>query len=113
MGRRCSKGSSMANIGKAVLGSIPHLLLACALLLYLPWALGVPGTSDAPYADGWYLGFYAINIFIAFYAILGVLGVIARLGWLPIAFRWIRAALWFSTGFFGLLMPLAIYQVFN
>ena len=103
----------MAGIIRTVFGSIPHLLLGAALLLYVPWTLGIPGTPDADYADGWYIGFYAINFFIAVYAILGVLGVISRFGWLPIPFRWIRIGLWCSAGAFALAMAIAIYAVLN
>ena len=103
----------MANIGKTILGSVPHLLLAVALLLYLPWTLGIPGTPSADYADGWYIGFYALNFFIALYAILGVLGVVSRFGWLPIPFRWIRTALWVGAAAFTLAMAIALLAVFN
>jgi hypothetical protein len=103
----------MANIGKSILGAVPHILLTVALLLYVPWTLGIPGTATADYADGWYIGFYALNLFIAIYAILGVLGVLSRFGWLPIPFRWIRTALWISAGVFVLAMAIAFFAVFN
>jgi hypothetical protein len=103
----------MADIGERILGWVSHLLLAVALLLYVPWTLGIPGTATADYADGWYIGFYALNIFIAVYAILGVLGVVSRFGWLPIPFAWIRTSLWCSAGAFVLAMAIAVFAVFN
>ncbi|WP_108459676.1 hypothetical protein [Devosia naphthalenivorans] len=103
----------MASFVKTVLGWVPHLLLAGALLLYVPWILGIPGTSTADYADGWYIGYAAINAFIPVYAILGVVGVISRFGWLPIPFGWIRIALWCSAGAFAVAMTIAIYAILN
>jgi hypothetical protein len=103
----------MAAIGKTIAGSIPHLLLMLALLLYLPWALGVPGTPTADYANGWYLGFYALNIFIAAYAILGVLAVIARFGWLPLPMRWVRTGLWGCASAFIIAMAVALIMVLS
>ena len=106
-------GSNMVSVGKTILGAVPHLVLTAALLLYLPWVLGIPGTPSAEYVDGWYIGFYEINSFIALYAMLGVLGIISRLGWLPIPFGWVRTVLWCSTGAFALVMAIAFYAIFN
>ena len=103
----------MASVGKTILGSVPHILLALALLLYMPWMLGIPGTPTADYADGWYIGFYSLSVFIAVYAILGVLGLVVRLGWLPIPFGWIRTALWCGAATFVLAMTIALVAVLN
>jgi hypothetical protein len=83
-------------------------MLVLALLLYVPWILGVPGTPSADYATGWYIGFYTLTFFIALYAILGVLALIARFGWLPIPGYWIGKALWVSVGAFILFMAAAL-----
>ena len=103
----------MASIAKIILGSFPHLVLATALLLYVPWTLGIPGDPNADYALGWNIGFYALNVFIAFYAILGVLGVLSQFGWVPIPFRWIRTAQWCSVGAFLAAMAIALFAIFN
>lgn len=35
---------------------VPLLIAAVAVALYPFWVLGIPGTPDAPYAQGWTIG---------------------------------------------------------
>jgi hypothetical protein len=109
--RRRLWGAFLASVGRTLRRSIPHLIIVLALLLYLPWALGVPGTPSADYATGWYVGFYALNFFIATYAILGVLALIARFGQLPVMMYWIEKSLWVSVAAFILFMAGAMASI--
>ena len=109
--RRLFVGACLASGGRTLRGSIPHLIIVLALLLYLPWALGVPGTSSADYATGWYVGFYALNYFIATYTILGVLALIARFAQRPVMMYWIEKALWVSVAAFILFMAGAMASI--
>ena len=64
-----------------ILRIVPRLLAVLCLLALLPWTLGIPGTDNA-YARGWSIGFYAIILYLLFYAATLLVGALRR--WLPV-----------------------------
>lgn len=89
---------------------VPLVVAAAAVALYPFWVLGIPGTPDAPYAQGWTIGYMALSLYLPAYALcVGVLIVLRLLKW-PLA-RPVHWLIWLCMAAFLVAMGVALLRL--
>lgn len=73
---------------------IPALAALAALLALVPWLFGIPGDPDAPYAQGWGLGLFALFGYLGAYAVAIVLWLVAHFFQLPVLATFTHGFIW-------------------
>lgn len=71
------------HVSRLVIWMIPAIGAVVAVLAIVPWGLGIPGTSDAAYADGWWRGVAAILGYLSAYGVACILWIVAKVFRLP------------------------------
>jgi len=91
---------------------IPLVVASVAVALYPFWVLGIPGTPDAPYAQGWTIGYMALSLYLPGYALcVGVLIVLRLLKW-PQAGP-VHGLIWLGMAAFLVAMGVALFSLSN
>ena len=89
---------------------VPLLIAAVAVALNPFWVLGIPGTPDAPYAQGSTIGYIALSLYLPAYALcVGVLIVLRLLKW-PLA-RPVHWLIWLCMAAFLVAMGVALLRL--
>jgi len=89
------------------IAGIPFLVAVAASLLFVFWAMGIPGTPAAPYYQGWLIGFMALSLYPVAYGIgLLALFILRLLKW-PLA-DLVHGLIWLCMVSFLVAMGIAV-----
>lgn len=87
----------MSRLTAILVRGIPALIALLCVAAIAPWILGIPGTPDAPYARGWYLGLLSLFGYLLAYGVVAVLLLARSVGLLPIKERYLHIAAWVAV----------------